>query len=158
MKYKLINKQTNEEHVCSKVTIDGFDYYVSEEFIEEGDFAINLNTKHIKQYDGVKGMDSYWKKVIACNNSNIDISKVVDEVDQYTMAQEYAIKTKSPNKEAHRRGFVEGYNKSQETYPFSDENMIEFAISGNYKGFTKEYMKSIFQLWKEQKPKMLFYE
>ena len=29
MKYKLTNKQTNEENLCDKVTIDGFDYYVS---------------------------------------------------------------------------------------------------------------------------------
>jgi len=31
MKYKLINKQTGEEHLCNKVTIDGFNYYVSDE-------------------------------------------------------------------------------------------------------------------------------
>ena len=31
MKYKLISKTTGEEHLCDKVTIDGFDYYVSDE-------------------------------------------------------------------------------------------------------------------------------
>lgn len=31
MKYKLINKTTSEEHLCDKVTIDGFDYYLSDE-------------------------------------------------------------------------------------------------------------------------------
>ncbi len=30
MKYKLINKTTQEEHLCSKVVIDGFDYYMKE--------------------------------------------------------------------------------------------------------------------------------
>lgn len=29
-KYKLINNQTKEEYLCDKVTIDGFDYYVSD--------------------------------------------------------------------------------------------------------------------------------
>lgn len=29
--YKLINNKTKKEHVCSKITIDGFDYYVSDE-------------------------------------------------------------------------------------------------------------------------------
>lgn len=29
--YKLINIKTKEEHLCDKVTIKGFDYYVSDE-------------------------------------------------------------------------------------------------------------------------------
>lgn len=33
MKYKLINKTTGEEHLCDKVIIEGFDYYVSDEKI-----------------------------------------------------------------------------------------------------------------------------
>ena len=32
MKFKLINRQTNEEYICDKVTIDNFDYYVIEYF------------------------------------------------------------------------------------------------------------------------------
>jgi hypothetical protein len=31
MKYKLINSVTKIETICDKVTIDGFDYYVSDE-------------------------------------------------------------------------------------------------------------------------------
>lgn len=31
MKSKLINTQTKEEHLCEKVTIDGFEYYVSDD-------------------------------------------------------------------------------------------------------------------------------
>lgn len=30
MKYKLINSVTKIETICDKVTIDGFDYYVSD--------------------------------------------------------------------------------------------------------------------------------
>lgn len=29
MKYKLINTKTKEEHLCDKVTIGGFEYYIS---------------------------------------------------------------------------------------------------------------------------------
>lgn len=30
-KYKLINLNTKEEQLCDKVTIDGFEYYLSDE-------------------------------------------------------------------------------------------------------------------------------
>ena len=41
MKYKLISKTTDEEHLCDKVTIDGFDYYVNDEkyFDDNGEFS-----------------------------------------------------------------------------------------------------------------------
>jgi hypothetical protein len=39
-------------------------YITSDEFIEEGDFGLNLSTKNIVQYDGIKGLDSYYKKII----------------------------------------------------------------------------------------------
>lgn len=32
-KYKLINLNTKEEHFCDKITIDGFNYYVSDDKI-----------------------------------------------------------------------------------------------------------------------------
>lgn len=35
MKYKLINTITKEEHLCDKVTIDEFDYYVSDKVIKD---------------------------------------------------------------------------------------------------------------------------
>jgi len=41
MKYKLINAQTKEEHLCDKVTIDGFDYYVSDN-PKADDYCLNL--------------------------------------------------------------------------------------------------------------------
>ena len=39
-KYKLINTTTKEEHLCDKVTIDGFDYYVSDEKYAVGENCI----------------------------------------------------------------------------------------------------------------------
>ena len=158
MKTRLIDIKTNEQYLCDKITIDWFDYYVSNKFIEEGDFAVNLNTKQITQCDGVKGMDSYWKKAVATNNSSISIPQVVDKVDQYTMAQNYAIETKSPNREAHRQGFVKGYNKSQETHPFSEEDMIEFALYvATAPNAPYKTAKELLQLFKEQQPKTVYY-
>lgn len=137
MKYKLINKQTKEEHLCEKVTTDGFDYYVS---------------------------DAYGKPAIATNNPNIDIPKVVDEIE---IKVDEILNKELPNfTPYHRRSFFLGYDKSQETHPFSEEDMIEFGdwvrnnpYIWNYpdKFNDKRTTKELFQLWKEQKLKTLYY-
>lgn len=44
MKYKLINNQTKEEHVCEKITIDIYDYYVSDDIINTGDWVLSKNS------------------------------------------------------------------------------------------------------------------
>jgi len=94
MKYELINTKTKEEHLCNKITIDGFDYYVSGEEIKLNDFVHLDNTiKELPEYNGnyiIQLLDDALlnssnalncKKVIATNNPNIDIPKVVDEVE-----------------------------------------------------------------------------
>lgn len=180
--YKLINTKTKEEHLCNKITIDGFDYYVSDTRITELSandryYTIVENPRRIVRYS--KHIQSKDAVIIATNNPNIDVPKVVDEVDQYTMAKEYAIKTKSPNRESHRQGFVKGYNKSQETHPFSEEDMIDFYewcdtseeavifwrknrvdpdMSGNHWKKIRENRKKLLQLWKEQRTKIIYYE
>ena len=180
--YKLKNIKTKEEHLCDKVIIDGFDYYVSDEKYAVGENCIGEDEGGLRIHKCVilnNCLAIGCKKVIATNNPNIDVPKVVDEVDQYTMAKEYAIKTKSPNRESHRQGFVKGYNKSQETHPFSEEDMIEFAewcqkpcledlrqpnvvyiSSGNFYWYKhKKYTpKELLQLWKERNPKKVYYE
>ena len=174
--YKLKNIKTNEIHLCDKVTIDGFDYYVSDTkifelkpddkyaTIVENRRRIVFYTKHIQSKDNV---------VIATNNPNIDIPKVVNKVEKLAKEQWGNV---------HRTGilgFIDGYNKSQETHPFSEEDMIEFVewcqkpcledlrqpnvvyiSSGNFYWYKhKKYTpKELLQLWKEQQPKVLFYE
>ena len=160
MKGKLINKQTKEEHLCDKITIDGFDYYVSDVHAVSGDFA--LYAGHITK----KLVDTEWttgdKKIIATNNPNIDVPKVVELLDYET--NKYSEITEEPQRII---GFALGYNKSQETHPFSEEDMIEFLnyyqktcllafnSSGQNHGKTT---KELFQLWKEQQPITLYYE
>lgn len=80
MKYKLINKQTGEEHICYMVVIDGWDYYISGNEVQVGDIVIEIyvdGTIGLEQIDTLNDIDSsLQKKVIATNNSNIDIPQV----------------------------------------------------------------------------------
>ena len=194
-KYKLINLQTKGEHLCDKVTIDGFNYYVSDEEIKESDWYLawetinNIESNHIVQKAtdsepvGMYSWASNYKKVIATNNPNIDILKVVDEVEEIVDYSESLAKSLY-NPEAHRNDAIKsllavacqsGYNKSQETHPFSEEDVIEFAEfvakytdkNKNHKGEMlhakskydgSERTKDLLQLWKEQKPKKVYYE
>lgn len=176
MKYKLININTNEQHLSDKVIIDGFDYYVSDEKINVGDWYI-VNSNFLSHYDGHFSLGIDCKKVIATNNQSIDIPKVVDKVERlafdyyeqvkrnyYSTGQKTQLPKSNKEFQAMGDGFIEGYNKSQETHPFSEQDMIEFAewivrmdwneLSILYEKSTKE----LFQLWKEKQTKTLTYE
>lgn len=138
MKYKLINKQTGETHLCDKVEIGEFDYYYD-------------------RYD--------CKKIIATTNPNTDCPKVVDEVEN--IAYKWFVKA---NKKDAIFGlgwvniFKGGYNKAKETYSNSDEDTIEFAewLDNNkqqreYHPMSSMNHKELLQLWREQKPKNIWY-
>jgi hypothetical protein len=146
------------------VVIDGWDYYVSDNHAVSGDFA--LYAGHVTK----KLVDTEWttgdKKVIATNNPSIDIPKVVDEVEE--LAEKII-----PNlirRQYVKIGFIAGYNKSQKTHPFSEEDMIEFAewltLNTNSTSIHGEYIyknvrrvtKELIQIWKEQRTKTLYYE
>lgn len=178
MKYRLINSKTKEEHLCDKVIIDGFDYYVSDGDRIVGDCYIGkgFNGKNLfqwsssqeNQYPNQKG------KVIATNNPNIDIPKVVDEAENLFWK---IINSETPQStdelllQATKYGFKFGYNKSQETHPYSDEDMIEFGwwclrqditSRGEGKYVTNKGQivttKELLQIWKEQQSKIVYYE
>lgn len=166
MKYKLINKQTGEEHICKKVVIDGWDYYISGNEGQLGDVVIELyvdGTIGLEQIDTLNDIDSsVQKKVIATNNPNIDVPKVVDEVEM--LAEKFiGCKYEDIENSIDQIGydsFKRGYNKSQETHPFSEEDMksfLRFSIGylGNNHNTT---YNELLQLWKEQRKKTLYYE
>lgn len=162
MKYKLINNKTKEEHLCDKVTIDGFDYYVSDKQPFLDCFICDVLDKRIWKVTNQHSLHAYFKQncenwgvIIVTNNPNIDIPKVVDEVEE--LANDYAIIDDKHEKYKCKTDFKVGYNKSQETHPFSEEDMIEFAK------FAKSYRSSsnvsiAFKVWKEQQPKTVYYE
>ena len=83
--YKLINTTNKEEHLCHKVTIDGFDYYVSDEKLNIDDYYISWETNYATEpkerfvlYVRTTGLNGHNPRlVITTNNSNIDIPQVV---------------------------------------------------------------------------------
>lgn len=180
MKYKLINSKTGEEHLCDKITIDGFDYYVNDFISDE----VNGDLTKIP-------FEKLILIAVASNNPNIDIPKVIDD--------ELAIHTKNHFKDYWKKddgsemkgdeisasmmtnmlcetsAFIAGYNKSQETHPFSEEDMIEFSewcANSHYHYYfdgekwswgnshKQHYCstKELLQIWKEQKSKIIYYE
>lgn len=153
MKYKLINRHTGEERLCDKVTIDKFDYYVGNIPAVSGDFA--LYAGHITK----KLIDTEWttgdKKVIATNNPSINAPQVVDEVEELAISYENSF---TDNGVTIKADFKAGYNKSQETHPFSEED-IRFMLSEAFKASQEGYQitaDEIIQIWKEQ-PKVIYY-
>ena len=177
MKYKLINKQTNEEHLCDKVTIDGFDYYVSDEKLIPNCYVFDpiRNRITVIYLVSKKGENFGAKKVIATNNPNIDIPKVVDDIEG--LAIEYL----NDNygyvwDKGDIDNFKYAYSKSQETHPFSEQDVFDFVLWKDENKFsvisTKEdwvselleysgcvyTTKELLKLWKEQRTKIIYYE
>lgn len=167
-KYKLINKTTNEEHICEKVVVDGWDYYVSDETVGNYCWYINTYTNKLYHSSTLKPNENS-KKVITTNNPNIDIPELVDEVDvlRETMVNLYLEKIKDLTKRFFwKAGFKSGYNKSQETHPFSNKDLkraIEDFHEMNIAYLTGKSddnldINDFIKKWKTQQPKILYYE
>lgn len=168
MRYKLININSKEEVICEKIVIDGFDYYVIPNSIDckYGISKMNVVLPIQIGYDS-----TMYKGIICTSNPNIDLPQVVDEVISF--ANE--IHQELDYDKGRWYGRIEGYNESQETYPFSEKDMIEFAewCQNQYFYSTVEYKwstefkiydgvlyttKELLQIWKDQKPKIVYYE
>ena len=158
--YKLINLTTKEETLCKKVEKDGFDYYVNDEVIRDGDVYIRIDTGLL--FSTLKGnnpyiLERYCKRVICSTNPNIDLPKVVDVVE------ELAEKRYTQITPSQRTAYKLGYNQSQSTHPFSDEDMIEF---GDWKEskvrsggvYVEMTTKELLQLFKDQQIKTVYYK
>ena len=172
MKYKLISKTTGEEHLCDKVTIDGFDYYVSGQIIKDvrpykGKWQVEEGTILNKFPTYLTDLSS-CRLVIATNNSNIDISQIIEEPNETLIHQIAADLGYRMLPDDLEEGIKAGYKESQETHPFSEEDMVEFAdflftdcaengpFGFSYKG--KAYSnKELFEIWQKQQPKIVYY-
>lgn len=209
MKFKLINRVTNEEYICNKVTIGNFNYYVVDNITTDTNYFIQsislfkrINESNVRQEwrttDFIHGCsvktglnysfdsdDKSCKKVIATNNPNIDIPKVIDEITKVFKNHFDIDSTEDFPKTVGDTNiieyFKEGYNKSQQDFPFSEEDMIEFAnwkyfnffqrirdvlyytlsarpmskILDKDKGYTT---KELLEIWKSKQLKVLYYE
>lgn len=161
---KLINIKTGESHICDKVTIGGFDYYVSNEKAIVGFYGyINFRGGDIKKVGKYFAND--WKRVVATNNPNISIPKVVDEADYYYPKLDVSTKEDTDN-----ILLREGYNKAKETFLFTKEDMVEFTewCNKEYEFDTRCNMwfhgsgyyetSDLIEIWQKQKPKVIYYE
>jgi hypothetical protein len=120
--YKLKNKSTNEELLCTKVVILGFDYFVSEIDITDKDYFIYKNEILIKCFytknnwivstSTEKFEPKYCKKIIATNNPSIDIPQIVDEVEELAtnITDEETFNDSSLSYAGFYKGFIKGYN------------------------------------------------
>lgn len=157
MKYKLISK-TLEETICSKVVVDRFDYYVSDDYInklspDDKYHTIVENPRRIVQYS--KHIQDTFSKVVICsNNPNIDLLQVIDKVEE--LAELYYKQITL----SQRTAFRFGYSKSQETHSFSEEDMLDFGLFCANFTFSNEKdktRKELLNIWKSQQPKILYY-
>lgn len=178
MKYKLINQSTTENHLCDKITLDGFDYFVSNKLgVERNDFYYdyhgNIHQWTIEFQKDNKLSNSIadtHPKVIATNNPNIDIPQVITELEE--LANNHSVDDNVWSKES----FIQGYNKSQETHPFSEQDLEDFYIwkdknrwfnfengkwsftfehgtsidKATYEKYYRKTTKELIQMWREQ--------
>lgn len=171
--YKLINKSTKEETICTKVVIDGFDYYVSDDKILNDEPYISLETnyatdpkeRYVLYYLGVGLNGKNPKKVIATNNPSIDIGQVIDEVVE--LADKWVFKTNghkwSNNDDTagdNYSSFIEGYNTHAKTHTLSDDEVVEFGNTLLNMPNNILELKTVLehlQLFKEQQIKTIYY-
>lgn len=142
--YKLINNKTKEETICSLVTIDGFDYYISDtknptidgELYHCGNKGKGIDVGNgipeqvltISKYTKDRNLCKDCKLVIATNNLNLDIPKVIDEVDNIIKNAFYDkkgdFKRSTIGADDWINGLKLGYNKAKETYQFTEEDIF----------------------------------
>ena len=174
MKYKLINIKTKEETLCEKLTRGKFDYYVSNiTYVNKDETYYDTFQKELKT-SNCEQQSFTINKVIATNNPNIDIPKVVDEVERISYDWLYDEETVNKAHQGYslkpmEYGFISGYNKSQETHPFSENDVIAFSEWCNkeyeFDSRSNEWFhgngyyatKELFKIWQEQRPKIIYY-
>ena len=164
-KYKLINRE-GKETLCDKVTIEGYDYYVSDEKRLIDDFYIGIgfmganvfkwHHSQEKEYPNQKG------KVIATTNPSLDIPKVVDEVEKFENEYFKDFSWGSVNPISLYKALRAGYNKSQETHPFSKRDVIDFnewqqslLFSENPDWLIEKSTEELLQIWEEERIKTI---
>lgn len=156
MKYKIIDKNTEQIHICNKVTINGFAYYVSEnETITEkdsyyykhfdDDIIVLSSEKTIEK--GINTLenlnkDTFYKKIIATNNPDINLPLVFE-------------------------------NNNDNDNIFTQKDMIDFASWTHLNGYSKHQVndrwydgefyignsKRLLDIWKiENELILLYYE
>lgn len=169
MKYKLINHKTKEETLCDKVTIDGFDYYITDYGVKkEGVYCIDIEAKIFKDENHFP-ISIGQRMIIATDNPSIDIPKVIGIINEIVKKAFYKedginFKRSTIGADDWINGLKLGYNHAKETYQFTEEDMASFAEWYFKETFTTELenefksTEELLQIWKEQKPTTIYYE
>lgn len=162
-----------EGYLCEKFTIDGYDYYVSDEVINTGDWVLSKNSISPIFLDGgdlyPQMLDlKQWFKIVATNNPNIDIPKVLPINHCECNLTLY------PDQKEICKDICD--NKYQETYIFTEQDIINFAewaalnmsitprkrtwyrFADKTDELAAYTTKEILQIWKEQQSKIVYYE
>lgn len=169
MNYKLINTMTTLEQICSKVEIKGFDYYLSNETI----ISLPINFYYVDDCNtlrqSISDLKEYWsirtdyKKVIATDNSNIDLPQIKNEIK--VLANKIAEDECrwGLDKVRAKFNFLLGYNISQKTHSNSNDDMLkfgEFCILNNVCEEESRYYQywELLKIWKSKQTKTIYYE
>jgi hypothetical protein len=133
---------------------------VSDEEIKAGDYLYFWNGQSgiihkLKENQSADNMYGSGLKIIAYQPKNnapeLDLPLLPEisvEDDVNLKAQYYAVSTKSPNREAHRMGYVEGYKAATKVY--SEEDLRKAFEAGMYfvgedKGSYEQFIQSLKQ-------------
>lgn len=172
MKYILKHIDSSEHIECSKVTINGFDYYVTEETGEVDDFVTNgTQIARINVLTIDDPNKHLCRKIIATNDpkygfSTFHIPQIIDEGKKYAL--EVFPHTNEGDVEdcidASKRNILAlGFNKAKETYKWTDEDVKHF-VKETLKDakssviWSEEYYDHLAEKLINEKPKDIWYE
>lgn len=173
--YKIINKNTGNEFICDKVTIEGYDYYhLLEKGInsDNGFFIFKSDNGFFKTLVGsnirVKTPGSYYK-LIATTNPNIECNLITDVLNGIEEAETFLKNSNDFETEGFSEyqngvfnGFIYGFNKAKEIHQFTKEDMIEFAEwltkFGHFVNGTTNPFSELLVIWNDQRTKILYIE
>jgi hypothetical protein len=145
---------------------------VSDEEIKEGEFG--LADIQAGDFYGIVKYNSafakhYYKKIIAHLPLNgeeyldgVDVLPEIDFIDESNKNLYYHKQVMNPypveeySYAVYEKGFVEGYNKAKETYKYTEEDMIEFAVWRSITDFNEPHTPlGEFKIWESLKqPKL----
>ena len=160
------------------IHIDNYFLVVDDSQPKIGDIVLEEytdGTKGLEQIDTLNDIDVLLQKRIThhlpLNNApvleGIELLPPLD-IDLYSYAtEEHKFNHKSVQEIGFVLGVKIGYNKAKEDYKYTEEDMVEFGEwCENLQKYNKEIRrnnpsitrKKLLQLWKEQRPKTLYYE
>lgn len=150
MKYLLKRNSEDKGVLCEKeITTNGTEVYVIKDDDRSMCQPIGVCLAH-KSKPCDKCGRYQGRKVIATNNTSMDLPKVVDEVN--LLAKKTSYERYGCINMPHIKAYKEGHNKSQSTHDFTadDADAYADAVVGGCLLRAKE--------WKSQQPKVIYYE